>query len=270
MARQILNFKHDDDRYKYFPEETRIHAAKLELRTLRWIYENYTQPGQTVLDPMSGVGSVHIGILHGLNTIGVEIHDKFFNLHQPGIDKIRMVGEKEDGLDPNTFGNPLMLHGDARRFLPIPCDIVVFSPPYGSVFKVSVASKKTHQLRKEKNINIRLGYGDEAGNIGNLTVYADYLNAMEEIYRLCYQSLPPGGKLVFITKDYIKNAAVVPVTVDNINVCMNRIGFKYIDWHLRETNPSLWQNIQRERRENKGIVKKGLNIKYEDIIVMEK
>ena len=268
MERQYLKFPTDTDRFKYFIEESRMHSAKLELRTLRWIYENYTKPGDIVVDPMAGIGTVYIGILHGLHTIGIEIHDRFYNLHAQNINKIVSVGI-EDGILPSSMGTPFSQHGDARRFLPVTCDMVVFSPPYGSVFQTREYPEHDHKYLASKGLQAEKGYGTEYGNIGNLKVYPDYLNAMSEIYRLSSLGLKSGGKLVFITKDYVKGGERVPVTVDNIRLCMD-LGLMYKDWHYRVTNLSLWQNIAKQRREEKGTGKKGLDILYEDIIVMEK
>ena len=269
MKSQYLKFQTDKDRFKYFIDDSRMHSAKLELRTLRWVYENYTTPGMTVLDPMSGVGSVHIGTLHGLNTLGIEIHDRFYNLQKPNVNKLQKVAIEEDGLDPSTFGWWIGMHGDARRYLPIPCDFVIFSPPYGSVFQTRTYPEHDHKYLASKGLQADKGYGTETGNIGNITIYPDYLYAMKEIYRLCRESLPNGGRLCFVTKDYVRNKKRVPVTVDNIKVCME-LGYKFVDCHYRVTNLSLWQNIAKQQRKDKGIDIQGLDVLYEDIIIMEK
>lgn len=71
---------------KYFPQEAVSHPAKMNLNLLEYLIQHYTDEGDTLLDPMSGTGSM--GILAGLNgrnAICIDLEQKFHEM-QVGID----------------------------------------------------------------------------------------------------------------------------------------------------------------------------------------
>jgi len=262
---EILDYPRDIDRYKYFVRESNQHQAKLEVRTFQWLVEEYTKPGDTIIDPMSGIGTVHIAATMGRNTIAVELSPDFANIQYANIAKLNEML----GID----GATTVLVGDCRRFLPIAQPsigersnrIVIFSPPYGDLWKKSAGEQS--KFMKEKHINI--GYDLQDANVGNMTNYPQYLTAMREIYRLCNRSLTLGEKLILITKDYVKGGERVYVTKDNIMVAHD-VGFSTIDWHQRYTDPKVFQIKARELRKEKGIYKPELDIDFEDLIVLDK
>jgi len=266
MTRQVLDFPRDNLRFQYFVRESVEHGAKLEIQTYEWLVGEYTKRGDTILDPMAGIGTVHYAIISGRHTMGIELHDRFMEIQQLNITKLQGIA-RERRLTPGLTQTFL---GDARRFLPITnqqVDVIIFSPPYGSVFKKPAVR---HEMFKEKSIY--KGYGDEFANIGNIPVYPIYLQSMQEIYKLCNQSLAIGQLMILITKDYVKQRERVSVSVDTIRICME-VGFQLEDWHFRIVNPSIWQIMNRERVSAEvalGTRKSGLDINHEDILVLRK
>lgn len=265
MTRQILDYPRDNLRFQYFVRESVEHGAKLEIQTYEWLIHEYTKLGDVILDPMSGIGTVHYAILSRRHTIGIELHDRFVEIQYSNVKKLKEIA-KERGILP---GLTQVYLGDARRFLPIDPkpDTIIFSPPYGSVFK---KPKERHEMFKDKSLY--KGYGDEFANIGNIPIYPVYLLSMQEIYKLCNQSLPLGGLMILITKDYVKNRERILVSVDTLRICIE-VGFTLVDWHYRIVNPSLWQIMNRDRilaDIEAGIRKEGLTINHEDILVLRK
>lgn len=268
---EILNYPRDVDRYKYFVRESNKHQAKLEVRTFKWLVERYTRPGDTILDPMSGIGTVHYAATMGRNTIAIEISPEFANIQWENVQKLQETLGIPEGIDIQV------LVGDCRRFLPIggpetfhtnqtKPNVIIFSPPYGDLWKASTSEKTKFQ--QEKHINI--GYDLQDANVGNITVYPLYLAAMKEIYKLCNRSLEPGHFMVLITKDYVKGGQRVYVSKDNIMVAY-QVGFELIEWHQRYTDPKIFQIKARENRAAKGGVHKPeLDIDFEDILVLQK
>ena len=235
MTRQVLNYPRDNLRFQYFVRESVEHGAKLELQTYEWLIHEYTKRGDTILDPMSGIGTVHYANLVGRNTIGIELHDRFMEIQQMNIVMLRNIAQERRIIPGEAYTHL----GDARRYLSgsglsmQSADIIIFSPPYGSVFKKPA---QRHEMFKEKSIY--KGYGEEFANIGNIPVYTIYLQSMQEIYKLCRDSLPDDGLMILITKDYVKSRVRVQVSVDTIRICME-VGFKLVDWHYRIVNPSI-------------------------------
>jgi len=258
---EVLDFPRDNLRYKYFVRESNQHQAKLECQTFQWLVEKYTNPGDTILDPMSGIGTVHLAATMGRNTIAIEISPEFVGLQWENVQKLTEVLGIPDGVDVQV------LEGDCRRFLPLsePASAVIFSPPYGSLWKASAAPKS--KFAEEKHINI--GYDLQDANVGNISTYPLYLSAMKEIYKSCNQSLKMGSYLISVTKDYVKGGQRVYVSKDNM-VQLIAAGFQLTDWHFRYTDPKIFQIKARSLREEKGTGRAELDIDYEDILVCQK
>ena len=121
-----LRLKNDKRlRDKLFTAESYQHPAKGHLGMWQAIIEKYTQPGDTILDPMSGVGATLTAALMGRNVVCVELEQHFVEPMKASWEKMRqhpMLGY--------SLGEVLILRGDARH-LPIDsADCVVTSPPY--------------------------------------------------------------------------------------------------------------------------------------------
>lgn len=249
---ETLDFTRDTLRNKYFVPESRTHNAKMELRTYRWLVERYTQPGDTILDPMSGIGTVHFAATMGRNTIGIEIEEHYAAIQHLNIAKL----DKELGLT----GKPMVINSDCRRVLPLPqgtVNAVIFSPPYGGA------------LSNRSETRMIKSYGGRGGNVGNMTVYPAYLAAMKEIYRLCAESLSPGNILVTVCKDYIRDNERIYVSKDNVRIALE-VGFMFEDWHRRRVASSLAYRINQHNRAEKGAYSKDLDIETEDLLVLKK
>ena len=275
----ILDFRRDRLGQKYFSRnidnpwlppksdgslQKISHGASLNLETLQWLVETFTNPGDTILDPMSGSGTIHWAATPGLarNTLAIEIEQTFAYLQRANIESLRVA--------PGLVGDVNLLEGDCRMFLPTPVDAVIFSPPYGSQFNTSKGGHLGEEgsFREEKHLAV--GYGELAGNIGNLSIYPDYLQAMQVVYKLCNQSLPINGRMILITGDYTKDGRRVYVTADNIRIAME-VGFQIEAWHLRVKDAtSLPQLTARRSRQKKGVENKELDIDYEDLVVLRK
>ena len=62
------------------------HPTQKPLALMRWIIENYTKPGDTVIDPFMGSGTTGVGCVQtGRNFIGCEIDAGYFKIAQRRI-----------------------------------------------------------------------------------------------------------------------------------------------------------------------------------------
>jgi len=85
---ETLDFKRDVNRKLYFVDESREHGAKLELRTFEWLVNRYTSPGDTILDPMSGIGTVHFAATIDRRTWAIELAERFVEIQHMNMDKL--------------------------------------------------------------------------------------------------------------------------------------------------------------------------------------
>ena len=113
-------------RKRLYVAESMAHPAKAHLAMMQAIIEKYTVAGDTVLDPMAGIGSTLIAALMGTNVICVEMETHFVEPMRKSWEKMRqhpMLGCE--------LGSVEIYQGDARdlRWL-WPVDAVITSPPY--------------------------------------------------------------------------------------------------------------------------------------------
>jgi hypothetical protein len=94
----------------------------------------------------------------------------------------------------------------------------------------------------ESNFNI---YAKTTGNVGIQNTFL-YNQTMEKVYRLCYESLLPGGTMSVVTKDITENGKRVYLT-DWINRVCHQIGFKDLLWIKTEQMGGPWQDIRRSK-----------------------
>lgn len=116
-------------------------------------------------------------------------------------------------------------------------DAIVTSPPYSEIFSKGHKS----ELGDEKSQGS--SYKSESkANIGNLKEDT-YLGAMLQVYRECYKVLKPGGVMVLITKNFIRNKKIVRLDLDTIKLC-EAAGFKFAErWYRKLEHPSFWRII---------------------------
>lgn len=61
----------------------RVHPTQKPICLMRWLVRNYTQPGDTILDPFMGSGpTIVAAILEGRNAIGIELDPGYFAIAQ--------------------------------------------------------------------------------------------------------------------------------------------------------------------------------------------
>lgn len=155
-----LTFKRDTViRKQYFAPESFAHPAKMDCQLLIWIVEHYTEAGETILDPMSGMGTTMLACTVGRNVIGVELEQKFVDMAKANWEKVRMMPQLG-----HTMGDCQILQGDARQLEGLLVEKIVTSPPYWAAKDHRVSQK----LRPGRSTGLAITAGDNPSNIGNL------------------------------------------------------------------------------------------------------
>ena len=179
----------------------------------------------------------------------------------------RPRGEKEvtDPNLPSRQGRPISddpLNIDNLEYGEI--DAVITSPPYeagpfdhtgghGGAYAGGIAQRDESLKPVEIEVN----------NIGNLKG-ENYLEAMLRVYQESYKVLRARGKMVLVTKNFIRDKQVVRLDLDTIKLCES-VGFNLIDhWYFKVPKLSFWKNLYHEKFPE---VPKVL---HEDVLVFEK
>ncbi len=159
-------------------------------------------------------------------------------------------------------GNKGAISQDPRNIDNLPyagggIDVVIFSPPFtNKPFTKGFVICSKNGERPHSPIS----QGDYAdfgpGDMGSLPygtlpdgggLEADagdtYLGAMLQVYRECFKVLKPGGVMVLVTKNFIRNKKIVRLDLDTIELC-EAAGFKFVErWYRRLEQQSFWRII---------------------------
>ncbi len=240
-------------RRELFPEEVFNHPAKANIYLIEALIEYLTEPGQTVLDPFGGTGTILIAATVGRNIITVELEQGYHDLILSIYDQwLRDPRFEEEGL-----GNVISVQGDCRLVLPIPCHHAIFSPPYSTALGSKSDSIKQTKWKARDHIE---AYSASVTNLAQLNVFY-YGQAMRTVYQKIHQSLSPGGSMTVIIKDQMKGNTRVFLSQDCIRWA-SAAGFVLWEWYKWRPKGSPFTDIA---------AFKGANVvRDEDIIIFRK
>lgn len=229
-----------------FAESSFEHKAKLNLNWLAWLLHEHTAPGSVVLDPMAGTGSILLAALNQHPTLAGDVEGYWSRLLNRNALRIRRR---------HLICAPMLTaRWDAAR-LPLPdasLDAIVTSPPYFDLF--SNWNRKQANYLDGRHVGPNgLSYGDHLQQIGNIHIYDDYLRAMRAVYCECGRVLRPGGKLLLILGNKVRERRVVPVTEDT-QALVAANGFDLLAAHDRQTIPSRWRRIHGQQDDDYPVI----------------
>ena len=211
------------------------HPAKANLHMVKALIEYVSTPGQVILDPMSGTGSIMVAATVGRKVMCIEIEQLFFDLISIGKGMIQKQFPEAD---------ITLLHGSCLDFLPMPgaADHIIFSPPYAQIMqKKKVSAKDVSQFMY--NTTGLTTYSLSPNNLGTKNEFF-YSMDMEKVYAGCYQTLKPGGTMTVIIKDHMRNGQRVYFSDWVMRVCM-RLGFDITDWFKWDAPGTGYQQIHK-------------------------
>lgn len=210
----------------FFPEEVASHPAKMNFHLQQAIIEYVAKPGDTILDPFGGTGTLMIAALQGVRVILIEIEEGYHQLEQQAKESLNLQV-------PGAGDLVFLLHGDNRLLLPIPCNHIITSPPYASALHQRTIRKGAEDdefVKMDKMIN---QYSKHPRNIGALNNFL-YNMEMEKVYRLCNQSIMVGGTMTIVIKDRIEQGNRVYLTKWVDKVCKG-LGLELLLWEKWKT-----------------------------------
>lgn len=260
---QVLELGSDTGlRNRWMIKESYAHPAKLHLGLLDWIVNRYTEAGDSILDPMAGVGSIlYAGTLQR-DVFAREIEPRWLEIAHKNAAHIH-------ALSGMFSGHIHVGQADARSPWNVRADHIILSPPYGCEAtrggaRKGILSPKTRAMVASGELTgdwVRLAqstdtgqgasylfwYGEHDGQIGHFTG-GRYWEAMTDIYRNAHEALKT-GYMVLIIKDHIRKGAHVRTSDLTVALC-ERLGFTLVERNYRKVYPlSLWQRLRKERGE---------------------
>jgi hypothetical protein len=246
-------------RLRWFPPESFAHPAKLHLGLVQWALDRYTRPGQTIGDPMAGVGSVLLAAASARNVIARELEEPWVAQLGRNAAYLRsraglMCGEIDVG------------QADARAPWGWQADHLFFSPPYGNEASTTPTAHRRLPYRL-RSLSVPLDerwtklveqpspgaqgalafyYGRHPQQVGNLRGKR-YFAAMREVYTQAKAALRPGGRLLLVLRDHIRDGQRVPTAELTVALC-EELGYVLVERVQRHlASLALWQRRRREQ-----------------------
>ncbi len=156
-----LAFKPDTrHRKQFFTGVSFSHPAKMMLPLELWLIENYSKPGDVILDPMGGSGTLLVACAMGRHVITVELEQKFVDMQRGNWLKICERGP----MMGYQMGTAQMIQGDARNLPALLVDKCIFSPPYAE----AQATTDDAYVSKHNTGGKLATHHVSTGNLGNL------------------------------------------------------------------------------------------------------
>jgi DNA modification methylase len=191
-----------------------LHPAKFPESLIEQFIDEFTQPGDNVLDPMVGTGStVLAAVKHDRNGFGVDLNQEFVDISLNRLSKAHPTF-LFDELNSSSRGT--ILHGDATRLNELPelrtlsFNYCVTSPPYWSM--LSNPGSENQRTRRQRNLP--LIYSNHDLDLGNVEDYDEFLVLLQKVYDQVALKLLPGGHLTVIVKNVKRNHILYPLAWD--------------------------------------------------------
>lgn len=242
MITNIVDTKYDIATSKrYFVDEALEHPARMSLSVLRCLTRTHMFAGQTVIDPMAGIGTTMLCALFGINVILSELKQAFVDVAHENLRRMLIA----EGCNPFLhIGQVTIKQGDARHLNEALADAILFSPPYGnSIAKVGGINKKLKRLGRSC-LNARQ-YSDSPDDIGNLPL-PEYLTEMRKVYLRCWACLKPDGVLIVVLRNYVRDRIEVKLGLHTIRIC-TIVGFTHAQTHeFKIMRQTFWRNWRRK------------------------
>jgi DNA modification methylase len=222
----------------------------------RRIIDEYSSPGDRVLDPMAGIGtSVVEAALLDRRALGVELEQRWAALAEENLD-LMLARPKRRRAEIRI--------GDARSLPKVlgklsgTIDLIVTSPPYacdaGTIDRE--AWRDGGSLCSPDSLN----YSADRANLGHARGTA-YEVAMAEIYAACFAVLRPGGTLAVVTKNTRRKGRTLDLAGLTVALA-GQAGFSYLQHvialhaAIRDGDlvprPSYWQITQVRHARERG------------------
>ncbi len=220
-------------RRRLFPKGVFDHPAKNNMFLIQALIDYLTEPGDTILDPFGGTGSLLIGVLSGRNVVLIELEPYNIKLlreteamWKEGVE-LAVTGEIKGP------GRIFIYEGDCKQKLKdiqFLCDAAIFSPPYSNILSSGGETRTGPSDRITPDVIAAYG-GKQASpqNLGRLNPFF-FEHGMTKVYQRLHQRLVPDAPMAIISKDAMQ-AGRRMILSEKIIRQAQRNGFKLAEWH---------------------------------------
>jgi hypothetical protein len=170
---------------------------------------SYLEPGQSVLDPFAGVGTIHeLADRCQVSTIGVELEPEWADLHPHTVcaDALTI-----DELFEDQF------------------DVIATSPAYGNRMADHHDARDGSHRNTYKHM---LGRDLTDGSSAAMQWGPEYRGLHSAVWRKCFNVLSDGGLFILNIKDHVRDGGVQHVTSWHVDRLCRVLGLRLIAHHI--------------------------------------
>lgn len=179
-------------------EEQRLkHPAQFPVALVERLIESFLPAtgDHVVLDPFCGSGSTLVAAQRrGKRSVGIELSAEYVTLAQS-----RLTADAPEVVIHNASAETLSQHLSVETI-----DLCVTSPPYWNI----LGQKRTADYKTVRH------YGNHVGDLGTVTDYEGYLDALTEVFRQVFAVLKPGAHGCINVMDLRKKDRFYPLHSD--------------------------------------------------------
>jgi DNA modification methylase len=199
-------------------EEIKLgHPAMFPLQLAQRLIECFTAESDSLIfDPFAGVGTTVVAA-DRMNKvgIGVEISPDFVETAKTRLAQRELFAAQSRA--------SRVYCDDASNLLqyvsPSSVDMVITSPPYWDI----LIQKRTADYKAIRH------YGDAQRDLGKISDYEEFLDALTDIFRLVFQVLKPNKYCVVVVMDLRKKDKFFPLHADLARKLSGKVGFIFDD-----------------------------------------
>jgi tRNA G10 N-methylase Trm11 len=196
----------------------------------REMIERYSRPGETVMDPMCGIGTVLVeAIRTGRQALGVDCEAEWVHVARANLAHARKAHPGSAGqvlcADARELGSKL-----AGRAVSFPVDLVVTSPPYGPAVHGLPATARETGGKIVRRANRYATGKPHPGQLARGSSQKRLREGLAAIFGGCFSTLRPGGRMVITARPYTDRGELVDFPGIVISAAEDA-GFRYSDRH---------------------------------------
>ena len=235
-------------------ELIRKFSSKNSIAVTGQMIETYSKPGDHVLDPMCGIGTMVVeSIARKRQGYGLDIY--------PAQVETTLVNCKKTVLTNQNSGRYKVIW-DPRgaEFIPdhfsnYSMDLVIFSPPYGVQNHHSGKTKKQRAFIERKKLYSCQRYSKEEENEEAIehdvsrgcTALSRFYEKMAPITKATIDVLKTRGHVILILQDYIRKGKPIGLVQAFINMYLADERIQGVGYYTRELHPTHFKQMQHGR-----------------------
>lgn len=196
-------------RRELFVPESFDHPAKAQLFMVEELVKYLSEPGDVIVDPFGGSGTLLVGVELGRKVGLIELSEDYQALLRANMHKLDSNMPQHADTALPTWGGDLsfLYSGPCQQYIPM-CthtQAFIFSPPYAGALntaggKLADWGGYTREHTDTYSDNTALQGNMSPFNLGGFNNFM-FNQEMKKIYKLCLDALKPGGYTAVIIKD---------------------------------------------------------------------